>query len=99
MVKSDVSFRSRDGRQRPWTLPRSKGSGLAKKLERHSLSPATLTKYYSNSVRQRVCRCSRFIKIISTCKDSLSGLHARKTEKSIACTSEPHECATCRSSV
>src|SRR5215217_1772562 len=98
MVKSDVSFRSSHGRQRRQTLHQLKEIGLAKKLERHSLSPSMLTKCLLNNAQQRVCRCSRYTKTISTYKDTLSGSRATKTETSIACTLAHHECATCRSS-
>src|SRR5215510_12108348 len=99
VVKSRVSFRSLSGRQHQRTLPHLKEIGLAKRLERHSLSPATLTRCTSNSALRRVCRCSRYIRTISECKDTLSGSHGTRLEKSMACTLVHHECVTCRSSV
>src|SRR4051812_39993093 len=98
MVKSDDSFRSRRGRRGRPTLHHLREIGSAKKLERHSPSSSTLITYSSSSVRQRVCRCSRSIRTISTYRDSLSGLHAIKTERLIVCTSVHHGCATCLSS-
>src|SRR6185369_16886250 len=97
IVKSDVSFRRRSGRQPQGTWLCLREIGLAKRLERHSLSPSTLTSCSLNSVRRRICRCSHYIKTILTWKDTLSGSHATKMETWTACTSAPRVCATCRS--
>src|SRR5687768_13900060 len=99
MVKSHASFRSRNGCQRQRTSIYSKEIGLAKKLGRPSPSRSTKEKRSSNSDRQRVCRCNLYIRTTLPCKDTLSGLHGTKMERSLGCTSEHHECATCRSSV
>src|SRR5687767_144345 len=97
MVKSDASLPRTSGSQRLKTLHHSREIGLAKRLERQSLSPSTVKRCYLSSDRRRVCPCSRSIRTILQCKDTLSGSHEIRMERSMACMSEHHECATCRS--
>src|SRR5262245_7215140 len=97
MVKSDVFFQRRSGSRRLQNSHHSVEIGLAKRLERRLVSSSMVTKYFLNSDHQPVSQCSQSIKTTSTCKDTLFGLHGTKMGRSTACTSECHECATCRS--
>src|SRR6185369_11743557 len=96
-VKSDASLLKQNGRRCPRTSRHFREIGLARKPARRSRLLLTLESCSSNSVRQRVCGCNPSIRTILTLKATLSGLHATEMERSMPCTSEHRECATCYS--